>query len=263
MNTLEIANYTEPLVKVAQVALAERKDLLDVLETIGDITSAEDYERAALAIAPTKTFLKDTETSRTEVKKPFLQACRLIDSKAKDFKKEVESKVANIQRDMSAWDAAEKHRQREAEEKQRRESGAIKRQEEEVLRREKEAQAKAEDLQLQKDMAELDNEKFDDTELLKAQGDVAGAGADFDTLLRERVRIEQTPVKVERPRGTVVQDVWKFEVTDALVLANARPDLVSIEPSKSAIQSTLKRSNGAEIPGLRSWTETKTIVKSG
>jgi hypothetical protein len=57
----------------------------------------------------------------------------------------------------------------------------------------------------------------------------------------------------------VLNQPYKFEITDINALFKARPDLCVIEPNGAAIRAQIPHNQN--IPGLRIWQEAKARVR--
>jgi hypothetical protein len=212
-----------------------RRDVA-VLEArqITSIGDAFEAESAADALRAVSTIAKEIEEARKIVKDPVLALGKKIDETAKTFVADLITEKDRLQRLLGDHQAAE---QRKAD-KLRREA----QEEADRLAREAATAARAAERATTDGQAE--------------QAQQAAAVAEVKAI---EARVAVADIKREGPKGFVLNQPYKFEVTDINALFKARPDLCVIEPNGAAIRAQIPHNQN--IPGLRIWQEAKARVR--
>jgi hypothetical protein len=212
-----------------------RRDVA-VLEArqITSIGDAFEAESAADALRAVSTIAKEIEEARKIVKDPVLALGKKIDETAKTFVADLIIEKDRLQRLLGDHQAAE---QRKAD-KLRREA----QEEADRLAREAATAARAAERATTDGQAE--------------QAQQAAAVAEVAAV---EARVAVAEIKREGPSGTVLNQPYKFEITDINALFKARPDLCVIEPNGAAIRAQIPHNQN--IPGLRIWQEAKARVR--
>lgn len=237
LKSVSITIAPEIIVKKADAILAARGAL--------EITSDPMEALAVEALKSVTKAIKEMESSRAAMKKPVADLGKQIDELAREYSKELETEKDRLSRLIGAY-ALEK--QKAAAEEDRKRVAELNRIEEERRKLKEDAERIA-------------------TEAARSGTPEAqeAAAAQISTLQAQSAALRQesvgvmVPITASKEAGTATATKWRFEVTDVQALFKARPDLVKLEPSTSAINAAI--ATDQTIPGLKIWSETKTIVR--
>lgn len=234
-------------IQLSQGLLNARDIALYKAKMVVEIKNASDLEAASIALGEIKSLGKTITGAHKDAKEPFLKITRQLDSIKKEFVESLSGEELRLSRMIGAHQEAERRKAEEA-----------RRAAEEEKRR-----ILFEQQQKERDRLAAEKQQWDET------GTTTGTlsqdlGAIRDETAERIVAADNQAAQVATlaASGTSVRKVWDFECVDVHMLAGARPDLVTITPNKAAIKAILKATNGAPIPGIRSWCETKATVKS-
>lgn len=200
---------------------------------IEDVSNIDALAKSADAQEQLRRLVKITEASRSELKRPILDAGRAIDAAAKEFSAPLEAEAMRLGRLSATFLEAE--RKREAE--RRREAEEAERKRLADLAAEQAAAEKAGDFSSETAAAAEERAIADVVEIRKA------AAAESKT-----------------PKGATLRKTWKFEVEDIRALASAHPELVEIKPRTAAIRAVIK---DHDLPGVRRWRESTMCMRTG
>jgi hypothetical protein len=262
-------------IDIAPDAISQRDSTISFSQLHTDIDTQADLAEAIESIRELRAIQKATEDSRTSVKKPVLELGKAIDAKAKEFIGPVEAEMARVNGLVTAYQY-EQERLRQEAERQRME--AIKKAQEAEARARAEAEAQRRKIEEEARAAAAAAKAADDVfaeaeATAKAQAAaaeealrIAAAQAASKAATTAAVVSTAAAIAPVKPEGVQVRREVKFRVTNALALANARLDLVMIEPVRGAIMLELKRVPEWEgekevAPGLVAWWEGKVVVR--
>lgn len=197
---------------------------LELCEAASDIMifSRPDLSHATDIVKTIKTRIKEIEDERTKIVKPFNDGVKAINARFKGMTSPLEDAEASVKAKMLTFQKAEEKRANE-------EAARIAKQQAEL----------AEKARLEAESISKENGNDDDTRSMPTPVELAIA---VSAPLHRPTTYGQTGAV------STVKKVWAFEVTDIKALANARPDLVSVDTVKV---NQLIRGVGGEIPGLR------------
>lgn len=215
---------SKPVMDNAEVVIAnEAYDLRShALLDAGNVVAVDDVfdaNAAATAQAALKHILTEIESSRKDVKAPILQIGRKIDAIAKDFIADVVTEEARIAKLLGAYQRIERDKKVAAQREAMAAENAI--------------------------MIEQAQKAADSGDVMQP---IEQTALDKIAELRNQVADKHDAVA-----GVKVKTTTKFEVLDAAVLLQARPDLFT--PDDKKIRAALKLTK--TIPGINVWEETK------
>lgn len=248
MNEIIIKDqFGNATIQLSQGLLNARELSLGKAKAVTAITNAQELEAASVALGEIKALGKTITGAHQAAKAPFLKITRQLDGIKKEFVESLSGEELRLSRMIGAHQEAERRKAEEA-----------RRAAEEEKRR-----ILFEQQQKERERIAAEKHQWDET------GTTSGTlsqdlGAIRDETAERIVEADMAAAQVATlaASGTSVRKVWDFECIDVHMLAGARPDLVTITPNKAAIKAILKATNGAPIPGIRSWSETKATVKS-
>ena len=215
---------SKPVMDNAEVVIAEDAYSLrnHALLDAGNIVAVDDVfdaNAAATAQAALKHILTEIESSRKDVKAPILQIGRKIDAIAKEFLADVVTEEARIAKMLGAYQRIERDKKVAAQREAMAAENAI--------------------------MIEQAQKAADSGDVMQP---IEQTALDKIAELRNQVADKHDAVA-----GVKVKTTTKFEVLDAAVLLQARPDLFT--PDDRKIRAALKHTK--TIPGINVWEETK------
>lgn len=264
----------ETTISLHTEAVKRRDALVSDAKSITEIESDFDMDCAAGAMRKLKECSKSVEDCRTEVKSPVLEAGRRIDQLAKDYIAPVLAEESRIRGLMNSYAAEQKRRADEAERARQAELRRIERERQEAeaaeRRKAEEARLAAEAVQRAKDEAEtaftVDEARLaaEREQKAKADAETAVAAAEHERQRQAELAAEQKtksmPVAVAKPQGVTVKEVWKFEVLNVRDVYASAPNLCRVEVVSSLVNDAI-RAGTREIPGLRIYSVTETVVR--
>jgi len=285
---ITISGVDSAAITATSDAVEQRDQLLARARRGTIITTAESAEKAGSILKDVKAFTRLIESARKEVKERPLQLCRDIDALAQELTAALEAEASRISRLVGAWQAeqnrlAEEQRQKVIREELRirEEAEAKERAAEEQARNEREAR-EAEARRVQEELAakaarartESGRARAEaEAEIARVRAEADAKEAERQEALAQQKRVdEQARATVEahqqivttapKPSGLATREDVCFEVTDITALYEAAPFLVSLQPNNAAIKAAVKGlAKGQNLPGVRHWTEAKTIVR--
>ena len=228
-NELMIRDDTRHLIEITTTALALRDDALASAALVGKVRNAEEQAHAVDAQKQLKTIINATEKSRKDVKAPIIEFGKLIETKAREFRAELDSEFERVSRAVSDFQSLEAEKARAAEALKIRELARIEREREEAI---KAAQTVEEVEQIRE---ESNNKAM--VESIKAEA-----------------------IQPTRIVGQIVREEWSVQVTDLILLARAHPSCVNIIPRLGEIKALLNM--GVTVQGVRAVKETKASVRA-
>lgn len=272
---LVVRGASEVQIDVAPEALHVRNTSLVFTGTIKAISTTTEAQAVANAIKELQSLSRETETSRTEVKKPVIELGKRIDSAAKEFIGPVETELVRLRGLLNGYQKEQEDKRREAEAKRQAEIRAAHeaeekaRQEAEAVRlaAEKEAEAKAAQAKQEDDpfaAAEAEAARVAAAETAQRQVEQSKAA----TVATVKAVTVQTAAAIA-PRaieGVHVRRSPDFKVVDLEKLALIRPDLVTITPKRAEILAEMRRLKEWEgerqiCDGLVGWWSGKVVVQ--
>jgi len=250
MNTDIQIRGLEPVtsIEIAADITRWRDGAITTARRITAVSTPEEQAAAVASVRSLKEIGKRVEDTRKRIKAPVLQLGKDLDSAASIFCAPIEVETERVQRLITGYQIEQDRLAREAEAARQRELQRIERERQE-------AERKARD---EADAAARKAQSLEDLDAAARREDEAKRQADLSA--RQQTAVAIAPVAPPpRASGMVVRRVQKFRVLDILALANARPDLVRMEPNTSAILAALKR--GEALPQVEAWEETETGVR--
>lgn len=254
-NSLVVPEAPAVTVTLSQEATQERQLALETAALIDQpITTVEAQRIASQCALALKQWGDALENTREVVKRPFLDACKLIDRTAKDERAATDAEAKRLNGLVRDY-ALEQERKIQAEiferEKARNEALRIERDRIAAIEAEKERVKNQEIPQAEREAAAKSLED------LEGQQEEAEFAKDFEG---QDVFIQPKPIKLE---GAKLKAKLVFEVTDIHALYQAYPHVVRLEVSKSTLDMLilglgLERAN--EIPGIIVRKETSAVA---
>jgi hypothetical protein len=239
-----------------EIALAPEAEALKLaaLATAKGIVRVDSFteQDAVDALKGINDIRKQVEKSRKDAKAPALEFGKKVDDLAKRFNLELDAEANRISTLLSAHEEEKRRVAAEAEAKRQEEERKI---HEEAMRK-AEAERKArEDAEAELAKAKNAKARADAEAKLKASQEASAKLAAEEAKRLDEIR-KSKPVEAEKAVGTVVREVWTFEVTDIHALYRHDPKLCRMEPNTSAINVAIGGGD-RDIPGLVIRRETK------
>lgn len=229
-----------PEVKIAELGIQVRAELLTKAGQIVQVTNTSEANHAILVSSEIKAHLKDVEATREGLKKPFLEMGRKIDAAAKQHVEALDAALRSINNRIGEYNAAVQAKRRADEEARQAEERRIA----EELRKAEEERLKAE-------------QKLADEKLKPAQA-AKILEADLDRQQKEEeLKAEQELLAEERrkaaelaaqPKGGMQREEIDVNVTDIHALYAAERACVRLAPDLPMIKAMIKA--GKELPGV-------------
>ena len=271
MNALAISGVADAAVQVLSTAVEERSRMIDRLEAIEVVCDHRSNEKAVEIAREAAAMIKGVEKTRTFLNGPLLALQRELNSTAAQFCAPIEAAVRRVNEMLSEFAAQQRRIAEEAEAKKR-----------EELRRAEVERQKLLDVEAERQRAErrrIEQQRAEELKEAKTKADKeaveararreaeAAQARNRQEMLRveadasaRRIEVLSSVPAVVRAEGQVTRAVWIFDVVDIKALMTARPDLVTIEASKSAINAAI-RLGMRECPGLVIRQEVKAGVR--
>lgn len=258
-------NYS---IAVTDEALRKQTDALELSRAIKAVTTAEEQQDAVAAAGLAKGLIRTMEETREAEKRPFWDACVLIDSTAKNYKKPLLAEAERVQGLAAGYQREQDRIAAEAKAAQERQFKALREADERALR---DIAAKAE-AERRANLAAIAAAQEDE-----AAKEAAQRKADADAAARsEEVRINQEAVQEQererflaaqalvpaRTEGARVKRFKDYQVMDMRALYLARPDLVELTERRAMILAAISIPNSPPIPGLYVFDSTKLQAKA-
>ncbi|AKA60286.1 hypothetical protein P8625_35 [Verrucomicrobia phage P8625] len=221
-NLITLPDIYETEIEIIAEAFELKANAIRESEQITSVEDGFEASQAADVMATLKQLEKGITDAHKESKAPVLRIARHIDGLKRDYLSDIESERLRLSRMLGTYQAAEREKQRKAEEEARRK-------EREAIEAEKQKQ--------------LDAMVSNDEQALKASDEAI-----------ERVRRESAAEIASQHsavKGVRVRTSIKFEIEDVATLQKHRPDLFS--PDESKIRAALKITQS--ISGLKVWEE--------
>jgi len=255
-------------VSQAPQAIEERDKLVSEARKVTAITDDFDLEIATVAARELKGLLRETEKTRKLVKEPVLDLCRQIDFTAGDFMKPAQDELTRIERFLTTYATAQYRAAAEAEAKRQAEIDRIeadRSQAEQAGQQAERARKQADKAAQQAAEREMLGERVRKAEQARIEAAKAAAAvqaeaakASQERLAKEAQAVASGPVVTPyRAAGMSTRKVPQFEVLDIWKVPR---EMVRIEPNREAILDAIRK-GVRDIPGLRCWMETTTIVR--
>jgi hypothetical protein len=263
-------------IRLKATALAKAEGILQV-------TSADEQQIAINAVADLKSLADGAETARAAIKKPYWDAGKAIDAKAKEFVADIDARVSVIEGMIGKFQAEERRKQREREmeeERQRQQAAAAEQRERDRLaqierdRIAAEQAASAAKTKKAKEAAEAELRRVNQ-EKVQAQLDLAEAENDRAEADGVTIGAEEAPkatgASVREKVEFVVVDIEDFCLWDiqrraeAAKLGRILPSFVRIEVSKRDFNEYINLLDQAaldSIPGMTFHETTKVSVRA-
>lgn len=222
----------------AAEARAARDSLLEESKSVVLVRDRLDADDATTVLRNLKAYAKTIEAARKQAKEQPMELGRKIDALAKDLTTEIEREAGRIGAVLGAYELQERQKAEDARRAADNEAARIQR----------EAWVKAEAAR-------------------RAAPDSLAADRASDAVVEKAaeqiVAVKQAAANAVAPKqsGTAIRTDYQFEVLDIRALYAAHPELVTLEPNGSAIRAILRANPNLQIPGLRSWAETKLNVR--
>jgi len=221
--------------------LQKRDALVLRAERVMSVTTADEQTEAVEIGQKLRTWMKDVEAARVEVKAPFRERAELIDSLAKEAVAPLKTELDRLSRLVSCFQQQEAERVKRAEDARQ----------QEIIRLEAERK-KAED-----DARVMQAAMVSDKDLAEAiAAEAAAKKAQEDAYNRIAAPLPEA----QKATGAATRKEMCYEVVDVVALYRARPELVRLEANAAAIRATVFV--GMTIPGLRIWEETRTVIRT-
>ena len=215
---LVVPHVTEtPSLAITDEGKRAKSNLLAAAAPITTIESEKHRDRAIRVAGEIRAHLKLVESSRVEVKKPFLDVSRDIDATASTHAQELEREVRRLNRLVGEFEEERERRARE---------------DAEALRKKQEELA-AVVLQPDDELGLSDEER----------------GERLRTRLEAEEQLEKTTEQIEevkeaglstKAKGGALRKDWDIEVTDIKALYAAHPQCVELTAKNLAIKDLLK-----------------------
>jgi hypothetical protein len=210
--------------RYSQTAEDLKLSALALSAVIGKVTNSTENEQAVIAQSELKRVLDLAETARVHYKQPFLDHCRAIDTKAKQFTAEMRQEFIRVSALVGNFQQLELSKQKAIEAQRSAELTDIERRREEQL-----ASASSHE-----EREAIQERACQEAQMLPA-------------------------VPLAKAKGQVLAEDYEIEVTNGLALANAFPQCVTIEPKLREIKALLKAGLVRTIPGVIA----RPVVKAG
>lgn len=221
---------TDAFITLTDAAKSARDSALSASLDVVAVTSQTGRAIASDALKELHSLITDAEACRVSVKKPFIEAGKLIDAKHKEFSEPLELEKKRISGVIANYDT-EQRRLADAESKRLRDEAA---------RAENERQKAIQDARKAETEAER-AEQLKRAEELQAQAKAAQAA------------VVAAPPK---PAGVSSRKVWRFTVTDIRALYQAKPELCEVTHSQSRINAAIA-GGMRECAGLTIYEDTQ------
>lgn len=274
MSALVLRGSNDLGIDIAPSATEARDTALSFACTIAEISDTTPAQLVVDTIKELKAIQKSVEDSRVTVKAPVLELTRRIDTVAKAFIGPVDTEVRRLDAILTAYQQEQERIRREAEAKRLAAIRAAQEAEERARREAEAARLKAE--QEAAEAAQTAHEQADPFAEAEATAAIHRAAVEAQVKATEAQALAATAIKAAtvetaaamaapKPTGMSVRRQPDFEVVDLLALANARPDLVTIQPKRAEILSHMRKLTPWDdkrqlCPGLKGWWDGKVVV---
>lgn len=248
-------------VVLAPSALVEKINVLGQEAGAIVIDSGNAAEIAAKLLTEVATIAKQLETTRQQVKAPFLAICNAIDAAAKKPAGTLTLAGNAVRVKLSKWQEECDRRAREEEAKRQQELQRLERERLAIEKAQREAEAARQAAAAKP--ATVANDEFADFDAIAAEDSATRAHAEKEKLAAASARLQETAAVVApKPAGVSFTKVLKCEVVDVRRLPE---HLVIVTANEAAIRVAycIGWKEGAAVPvvpGLRFSVETATRV---
>lgn len=208
MSEIIIFDRNTFVAEVSPLSVIARDEHLADASLIARVHSAEHNEQAQQIVNHLHKLRKECESARTEIKRPLIEAGRLIDKAAKDFSGPIETEIGRLGRMQGDFLQAEIARQ------------------------------KAEAAKAAKELADAEREKLAKLAEAKTIEEAQNIREEY----QERAAVESARVvAVAAPvaDGQRVREDWQIEVMDVAELYKHYPKCVDLTPRMSEIRMLL------------------------
>lgn len=206
-------------------------------KSIVGIADKESNDAGGAVVRDMRVYCKSVEIMRAVETKPLLEAQRLVKFLVDTHLAPLYAEITRIEKMGTAFLEAENHRVEAEIRKQREEFEAAQRR------------------------------QFELDDAVRKAAKSGGRLAQFEANKKLEAAKEVTAAIIAAPepeavraRGQSIKQVLKWEVTDLMLLVKHNPQLCSIEPKASAINSTCNPA--LPIPGLKLWYENKSTFST-
>ena len=232
------ANAFQQLAEMVKAVKRSEEQSAAVLERLGDITTAEEYEEYLATLRVANARIKEFEGSRTGITGPVNQAVSRVNDLAKDGQAGWRRVVETIGIRTAAWRRKQEEEARREQERQR--QALVRQQEQERIAREKEA-------------AKLEQ---------KGRPEEAQA-------VRDAVESQPPPVaaavKPDIPKvsGAHVRTYWHFRIVNEVAFYDqAPPQFIVKSPNTKALEAFATATEGKQpVPGVEFYATEKDVVR--
>ncbi len=227
---------TDAFISLTDTAQGIRSLALEAAAEIGDVKSQMSRGSASGVLVEIHGLLSSAEKCRVSVKKPYLDACKLIDAKHAEFEQGLVSEKVRISRLIANFDN-EQRRLAEAEATKARQEAA---------RIENERQKALQDA---RNAATEEARTAKHAEAAKLQAQATEAKSAFVVATQSK------------PAGAPSRPVWRFTVTDIQALYAADPGLCEVTHSQSRINAAIAGGR-RDIPGIHIYQDSHISTRS-
>jgi uncharacterized protein YhaN len=229
---IQIDGIDNALATATENARERRDELVLDSAKIRAVVTVDDARLASDQLKDLKAFLTTIEEARKTVKGPVDTLAAKIQAIAKELTLEVQTQYDRLNRMVGTYQQEQQRLQREADEKARAA-------EQKILddAAEKQRQIEASGVRVESRVEKNDAKAFEQIAAVRAQAPVAP--------------------KLE---GVGLRTVPEFEILDIHAVYAARPELVKLEISKSALNNLLNSNPKIVIPGVKHWRTAKSTV---
>ncbi len=236
---ITLSGIADTALSATDDARAARDSLLLLATDVANVRDPDEAARAAFVLKELKTFTRQIEDSRADVKAPILDLGKQVDALARELTLNVDAEALRVSRVLGAWQAEQNRKADEARRK--------------AWEREQDIKAEA-----NRKIAEAREKSRTDATFERRADKIEQAAVAAIV----EARVAAAAAIPAKPEGLATRKEIKFEVTDAAALYEAAPYLVNLVPNTAAIKSALKNMQpGQNLPGVRHHFEDLTIVR--
>lgn len=241
---LAVRGHSNFEVTVTAAAEQQKQDALALASGIVAVTTAAEQQDAIAAVSLMKGLSVAMEQTRVSIKKPVLEAARLIDDTAKIYSGKLDAEIRRLQGLASKYQAEQNRIAADARA---------------AVARAQYAQRCAEDEQRLADNARIAaaSDEAERVAAMQAADDAAERRAEAERKRSEQLRQLAAP----KVKGGSVRVQMDYEVQDIHALYRVAPHLVKLEPKRAEILATINIPNTPSFPGLRVFEVTKVQAK--
>lgn len=228
---------TDAFISLTDTGKSRRTMALESAAEIGEVKSQMTRGSASDVLAEIHGLISSAEKCRVSVKKPYLDACKMIDAKHAEFEQGLGAEKVRIARLMADFDNDQR-----------------------MLAEAEAAKARAE-------AARVENERqkaLQDARNAATEEERAKKHAEAATLAVQATEAKAAvavAVSAPKPAGAPSRAVWRFTVTDIRALYAAEPGLCEVTHSQSRINAAIAGGR-REIAGLHIYQDTQISSRS-